>query len=409
MIPDSTICAIATPHGTGAIAIIRLSGSDTYPVLEKIFKPRRNISIRSVPSHTVLFGKITDGSDTIDESLVMCFRGPTSYTGEDLAEISCHGSLYIQNRILNLLIRHGARLARAGEFTQRAFMNGKMDLAQAEAVADVIASESKASHRLAIEQMRGGFSREISTLRSRLLEFATMIELELDFSEEDVEFADRSRLKALIGEIRQVIDRLVQSFQLGNVLKNGVPVAIAGRTNVGKSTLLNALLNEEKAIVSDIHGTTRDAIEDVISIGGVAFRFIDTAGLRETTDTIEKIGIERSYDRIAKAKIILYIIEAGDNSNDARTQIQAINTEDRQQLIVIINKADMYPAEQTAKLIDALNLPAPVLVISAKSGAGIEQLKQILSDTVQGSGQGEVIVTNARHYEALQKLSLIHI
>ncbi len=310
---ETTICALATP-GTGAIAVIRISGPDSYPIVEKVFRPATDGKVLSGQSpNTIHLGTIHDGEKVLDEVLVSLFRAPHSYTGEDSIEISCHGSPYIQQKILELLISNGAQPARAGEYTQRAFLNGKMDLSQAEAVADLIAAESEGAHKVALQQLRGGFSDKLKTLRGRLLHFISMIELELDFSEEDVEFADRQELVKLVDEIATLIRELVSSFQLGNVLKNGVPVAIIGRPNVGKSTLLNAILNEERAIVSEIEGTTRDSIEDTINLEGITFRFIDTAGIRETAETIENLGIRRTYQKIEQASIVLLLTEASDD------------------------------------------------------------------------------------------------
>ena len=298
MLDQSTICAIATSPGMGAIATIRLSGEQAIEIADLVFhSPAKNKKLANQKANTLHYGTISEGPEIIDEVVISLFRAPHSFTGEDIIEIGCHGSVYIQQRILQILIKHGARMAKPGEFTQRAFLNGKMDLSQAEAVADLISSSNAANHKMALKQMRGGFSKEISKLRGQLLHFIAMVELELDFSEEDVEFADRKELIRLTNEIEELLAKLANSFKLGNVLKNGVPVAIVGETNVGKSTLLNALLKEEKAIVSDIHGTTRDVIEDVINIDGTDFRFFDTAGIRETTDHIENLGIERSYSK----------------------------------------------------------------------------------------------------------------
>ena len=293
-ITNDTIVALATASGSGAVAIIRVSGKDSFSIVNSIFKPKGNKNILSEASHTIHLGNIIDDHKTLDEVLISLFRNPKSYTGEDVIEINCHGSSYIQQEILQLLLRKGCRMAEAGEFTLRAFLNGKMDLSQAEAVADLIASDSEAAHQIAIQQMRGGFSNEIKHLRDQLLNFASLLELELDFAEEDVEFADRTQFVALLGKIEILLKRLIDSFALGNVIKNGIPVSIVGAPNVGKSTLLNALLNEERAIVSDIAGTTRDTIEDEISIGGLRFRFIDTAGIRDTKDQIEHIGIQKN-------------------------------------------------------------------------------------------------------------------
>ena len=315
MINNDIICAISTAPGNGAIAVVRLSGEESIALCDKVFLSPTNKRLIDQQANTLHFGSLMDGDRIIDEVVVSLFQGPRSYTGEDVVEISCHGSVYIQQQVLQLLTKNGARLAKPGEFTLRAFINGKMDLSQAEAVADLIASTSSSAHQVAIQQMRGGFSSEIAHLRDRLLHFISLLELELDFSEEDVEFADRKQLHDLLNNIHNLIQKLLKSFDLGNVIKNGVPVAIVGHTNVGKSTLLNRILNEEKAIVSDIAGTTRDVIEDVINIEGVSFRFIDTAGIRETSDTIETIGIERTYERISKASIILLKASVSSSTN----------------------------------------------------------------------------------------------
>jgi tRNA modification GTPase len=359
-------------------------------------------------TNTIHFGVLKDGDKIIDEVVISLFKNPNSYTGEDLVEISCHGSEYIQQQILQLLVRKGARLAKPGEFTMRAFMNGKMDLSQAEAVADLIASSSATSHKVAIQQMRGGFSSEIVSLRDRLLHFISLLELELDFSEEDVEFADRKQLNDLLNNIQSLIQKLLKSFDLGNVIKNGIPVAIVGHTNVGKSTLLNRILNEEKAIVSDIAGTTRDVIEDVINIDGVAFRFIDTAGIRETVDTIESIGIERTYDRISKASIVLLLVDATENDADIEKAIKTVESKigaSDKKLIVVVNKIDQ--AKVNLNVDKILRENDSLLQISAKTGENIDQLiKELLSVVNLSSlNQNDVIVTNARHYEALEKAS----
>ncbi|MDX9697939.1 MAG: tRNA uridine-5-carboxymethylaminomethyl(34) synthesis GTPase MnmE, partial [Bacteroidales bacterium] len=344
MITNDIICAISTPQGNGAIAVIRLSGSGAIELCDKLFQsPKSNKKLIDQAANTIHFGVLKENEKVFDEVVVSLFKNPHSYTGEDVVEISCHGSEYIQQQILQLFIKNGARLAKPGEFTMRAFLNGKMDLSQAEAVADLIASASASSHKVAIQQMRGGFSSEIAVLRGQLLHFISLLELELDFSEEDVEFADRKQLHNLLHNISVLIERLLNSFKLGNVIKNGIPVAIVGQTNVGKSTLLNRILNEEKAIVSDIAGTTRDVIEDVINIEGVAFRFIDTAGIRETTDTIETIGIERTFDRIDKASIVLFLIDANDNENDISVAIKKVKDrigKSDKKLIALLNKID---------------------------------------------------------------------
>ncbi|MGE5943705.1 MAG: tRNA uridine-5-carboxymethylaminomethyl(34) synthesis GTPase MnmE, partial [Flavobacteriales bacterium] len=310
MILQDTIVALATPSGAGAIAVIRLSGPDAIHFADKQFKSVSGKLLAKQKTHTIHLGHIMDGHKTIDEVLVSVFKNPNSYTGEDVVEISCHGSKYIQQEIIQLFLRNGCRMATAGEFTLRAFLNGKLDLSQAEAVADLITSDNEASHQIAIQQMRGGFSSEIAKLREELLNFASLIELELDFAEEDVEFADRTKFKDLVERISFVLKRLIDSFAVGNVIKNGIPVAIVGEPNVGKSTLLNALLNEERAIVSEIAGTTRDTVEDEISIGGMGFRFIDTAGIRETQDVVESIGIKKTFEKIDQAQVVIYLFDS---------------------------------------------------------------------------------------------------
>ena len=340
---QDTICAIATAQG-GAIGCIRVSGPEAIEITSCIFTPAAtNRELGDSKPYTLTFGRIYDGSEVIDEVLVSLFRAPHSYTGENSTEITCHGSAYILQKVLQLLIKNGCRMAAPGEYTQRAFLNGKMDLSQAEAVADLIASSSAATHRLAMSQMRGGFSKELATLRDQLLHFTSLIELELDFSDhEELEFADRSELCQLANNIEKVIARLVNSFNVGNAIKNGVPVAIIGETNAGKSTLLNVLLNEDKAIVSDIHGTTRDIIEDTVNIGGITFRFIDTAGIRETSDTIGSLGIERTFQKLDQAEIVLWMIDAT-NAQAQITQLagQLLPRCERKQLILVYNKADL--------------------------------------------------------------------
>jgi len=409
MVSEEIICAISTPQGNGAIAVIRLSGKESISLIDRLyFSPKEGKKLIEQPGNTIHFGVLKDGEKIIDEVVISLFKNPNSYTGEDLVEISCHGSEYIQKQILQLLIKNGARLAKPGEFTLRAFMNGKMDLSQAEAVADLIASSSASSHKVAIQQMRGGFSSEIVDLRDRLLNFISLLELELDFSEEDVEFADRTQLNDLLNNIQNLILKLLKSFDLGNVLKNGVPVAIVGHTNVGKSTLLNRILNEEKAIVSDIAGTTRDVIEDVINIEGVSFRFIDTAGIRETSDAIETIGIERTYDRISKASIVLLLVDATEDINDIKKAIQIVEEKiggTEKKLIVAINKIDQKQVDENLQqLIRDKDI---ILRISAKTGENVDQLIEELLSVVNltSLNQNEVIVTNTRHYEALEKAS----
>ena len=408
MIQDSTICAISTPSGTGGIAVIRLSGSSAIALVDKVFRsPVKGKTLAAQPANTLHFGSVVQGDSLLDEVVVGLFRSPHSYTGEDVAEISCHGSVYVQQQILRLLIDNGAVLAKPGEFTQRAFLNGKMDLSQAEAVADLIASGNAAAHRVALNQMRGGFSGEIARLRDQLLHFITLIELELDFSEEDVEFADRSQLMELSRRIEKLITRLADSFRLGNAIKNGVPVAIVGETNVGKSTLLNALLNDEKAIVSDIHGTTRDVIEDVVNLEGVLFRFFDTAGLRHTTDTIESLGIERSYRKLEQASIVLLVLDLTSPAENIISRIRLIREKVADQaLILVANKSDLATKEARDSLGGLpLNGNESLVFISAKGKENIhglirEMLQAVAADKVQAE---DVIVTNIRHYEALTR------
>ncbi len=402
---SEVICAISTPPGMGAIAVIRLSGEGSVALVDSIFQAASGKKLESQPSHTVHFGRISDAEELLDEVLVTLFRGSRSFTGEESVEISCHGSLYIQQRLMELLIRRGARMAEAGEFTRRAFRNGKFDLSQAEAVADLIASSSRASHRVAMNQMRGGFARKLAELRDKLLQFVTLIELELDFSEEDVEFANREKLSELTNEIEQEIQTLTDSFRLGNAIKSGIPVAIIGETNVGKSTLLNLLLNEEKAIVSEIHGTTRDVIEDTVNIGGVTFRFIDTAGIRQTTDAIETLGIERTFRKIEQASIVLWMIDM----TTSRAQIEdlaasIIPTLKDKQVILLFNKADLIPDEQRADFATLLpSLNAERLFISAKRQQNTDKLQEILvkAAAIPSIGEEDVIVTNLRHYASL--------
>ncbi len=401
MIHQDTIIALATPSGAGAIAIIRLSGNDAITIASEVFKSISGKDLSKQKSHTVHLGNILDGNRIIDEVLATVFKNPSSYTGENVVEFSCHGSSYIQQEIIQLLLRKGCRMATAGEFTLQAFLNGKMDLSQAEAVADLIASDSKASHQLAIQQMRGGFSTEIEELRIQLLNFASLIELELDFSEEDVEFANRDEFQKLISKIKILLKKLIDSFATGNVLKNGIPVAIVGRPNSGKSTLLNALLNEERAIVSNIAGTTRDTIEDEITIGGVRFRFIDTAGLRETTDEIEKIGVERALEKLEKSSIYIYLFDSSEmNIEDVKKEIANFSTNSKQ--LLVANKIDKTSKEQLAA-IDNSNLP--FLPISAKNKESIHLLTNSLLELagIEELDSNQLMVTNSRHYDILLK------
>lgn len=410
---QDTICAISTAQG-GAIGVIRVSGSEAIAITSKIFVPLNNIPLEERKAYTLIFGKIMgDNNEMIDEVLVSLFRAPHSYTGEDAVEISCHGSTYILQQIMQRLIHEGCRMAKPGEYTQRAFLNGKMDLSQAEAVADLIASSSAATHRLAMSQMRGGFSKELSELRNKLLHLTSLMELELDFSDhEELEFADRSELQSIADEIEHLISKLTDSFSIGNAIKNGIPVAIIGETNAGKSTLLNALLNEEKAIVSDIHGTTRDVIEDTINIQGITFRFIDTAGIRETSDTIESIGIKRTFEKLEQANIVLWMIDGKDNKNICTLKEELLPLCEGKQLIILFNKTDLLNEQQKAALTSSLSdIDAPQLFISAKSGKGLSQLENKLVETahIPEISQNDIIVTNVRHYEALTlALSAIH-
>jgi tRNA modification GTPase len=393
-----TICALSSAPGMGAIALIRLSGKDAMSIVESIFTK----SLASQKTHTAHFGRIHKDDNIIDEVVVTLYKNPGSFTGEDIVEIACHGSVYIQEQILELLIQKGARMAGSGEFSLRAFMNGKMDLSQTEAIADLISSTSKAAHKVAMHQMRGGFSSEINELREGLISFASLVELELDFSQEDVEFADRQQLRELVEQVNAKVSSLLHSYKLGNVIKNGVPVAIVGSPNAGKSTLLNALLNEEKAIVSDIAGTTRDVIEDTIVLNGVEFRFIDTAGIRETEDIIENLGIKRAYDQIKKAAIILLLIDLTEMSEDfvlqqIATFEKSVNLEE-QDFIPIFNKVDQVDLKQYQKLTEK------GLFISAKTKDNLEDLVNRLAATVGNVHEGDqTIVTNARHYEILLK------
>jgi len=430
---EDVICAISTPPGMGAIAVVRLSGEGAIALVDTIFISPSGKKLISQQPNTVHFGRIYEGKEVIDEVLVTLFHAPHSFTGEESVEISCHGSLYIQQKILELLVSHGARLAQPGEFTRRAFLNGKFDLSQAEAVADLIASTSQVSHRVAMNQMRGGFAQKLNELREELLQFVSLVELELDFSEEDVEFADRRQLHELTKKIETDIEKLANSFKLGNAIKKGIPVAIIGETNAGKSTLLNALLNEEKAIVSDIHGTTRDAIEDTVNIGGIVFRFIDTAGIRQTSDTLENIGIERTFKKIEQASIVLWVIDLTAPEENLRKTAEALIPKlNKKQVILLFNKADLLSPEDATPMQLSLSsfpkamtkepafsstqkahpkqhllpeLKAERLFISAKTQQNIDQLQSLLVEMahIPQIGENDVIVTNLRHYEALKK------
>ena len=408
----TTVCAPATAGG-GAIAIIRMSGDKSLEILSSVFvRDGKMVKAEDLKGYSLYFGSIYDGKDFLDEVLVSVFRLPLSYTGEDMVEISCHASSHIQQRLIKLLISNGATAAAPGEFTMRAFVNGKMDLSQAEAVADLIASESEAAHRLAANQLRGGFSREISKLRSELLEFASLVELELDFSEEDVEFADRRSMVEKIISIKGLVDSLASSFRLGNAIKNGIPVVIAGRPNVGKSSLLNALLKEERAIVSSIPGTTRDYIEETVHIGGLLFRFTDTAGLRESEDTIESMGIERTLRKIDEAEVVIALVEASDDASYVKEFAESLRPKSGdpgRKIIVAANKCDILSGESEEGILKLFSgsVAFPVIMISATTGKGTEELKQMLLSSIDTGNleTPQYIVTNARHYHALEETS----
>lgn len=405
---NDTICALSTPSGSGALGVIRVTGREAINMVHFLFEGK-NLEFQK--GQSLHFGKIVEDGEVLDEVLVSLFKGPNSFTGEDTVEISCHGSSYILARVLNAIMKGGARLAKPGEFTMRAFSNGKMDLAQAEAVADLIASESKAAHQIALNQMRGGFSEKINQLREELIHFTSLIELELDFGEEDVEFADRDDLKSLVNKLILMISELVESFSTGNALKNGIPVAIIGQPNVGKSTLLNALLNEDKAIVSEIAGTTRDSIEDEIKIGGVSFRFIDTAGIRETEDIVENIGIKRTYQMVDKAKVILYLIDIAKDSKDhIENNIKEIRNrikDSDQELIILGNKIDQvehYLEAIPEEIKDKVSESETSIFLSADKKINLDQLTDLLKQIAEEKlkGANNILVSNARHYEALK-------
>jgi len=393
---QDTIIALSTPPGSGAIGVIRLSGPEAISLTNQVFSGK---NLEDQLSHTLHFGLIKDGEQLVDEVVAGLFVAPKSYTKENVVEISCHGSNYIIQQIINLLISKGARAAKPGEFTLRAFLNGAFDLSQAEAVADLIASNSKASHDVAMQQMRGGFANELKALREQLIHFASMIELELDFAEEDVEFANRDQLRNLVTKINHVLSRLISSFELGNVIKNGVPIVIAGKPNVGKSTLLNALLNEERAIVSDIAGTTRDTIEDELTIGGIVFRFIDTAGIRDTADIIEALGVERTLEKMKQAKLIIYMADASQRLAEIEEQVRGLEKLNIPYLI-LINKADLLNPQQREEF-GRLN----AVFIAAKDKLGIDELKNTLLEQVNlhHINTSETLVTNIRHVEALKQ------
>lgn len=408
LLNDDTIAALATPHGSGAIAVIRLSGKNAIAITEKVFRTKGFTSkdLKNKASHTAHFGLIVEDDVILDEVLVTIFKAPNTYTGEEIVEISCHGSVFIQQHILQLLFKHGARPAQAGEFTLRAFLNGKFDLSQAEAVADLIASNSATSHQVAMQHMRGGFSSKIAVLRENLVNFASLIELELDFSEEDVEFADRTDLKKLIHTIQGIIDKLISSFELGNVIKNGIPVAIVGKPNAGKSTLLNVLLEDDRAIVSEIPGTTRDTIEDEMIIGGVLFRFIDTAGIRTTSDVIEQIGVNKAFEVIKKSAIVIYLFDTHELSRgDLELELSLIRGHiGNSQLLVVGNKIDFEVLEDLKQ--EFADVPG-IQFISAKEHKYIHELKHSLVSLFDNRtvNTTDTIVTNSRHVDSLNRAS----
>jgi len=399
---NDTIVALSTPSGVGAIALVRLSGPKAIEIADKIFLGKQ---LSKQSSHTIHFGKIIDGAKVIDEVLVSIFKNPRSYTGQDSIEISCHGSPYISEQVIKLCISTGARTADPGEFTMRAFLNGQLDLSQAEAVADLISSETQAQHDLAINQMRGGYSDMIKTLRDKLIEFASLLELENDFSEEDVEFADRTALVKLITNIKTLIAELLQSFDYGNAIKEGVPVAIIGKPNVGKSTLLNALLNEDRAIISATPGTTRDVIEDTMQLDGILFRFIDTAGIRETQDEIESIGITKTKEQIKKAQIILYIDEIKEDHTEIVSELKQHDL-DLEKTIILLNKIDDFHkchSYDVEEAVSTLINRTPTIAISAKSGKHLDKLRSALTSKVKkAKSSSNIIVSNLRHHEAFQ-------
>lgn len=414
MTDNSTIAAIATAPGQGAIAVIRLSGPDTYSISDKLFYPSAGKkSLTKLPRNSIVHGTLIFKKEIIDDVLLSVFKAPHSYTGEDVIEISCHGSVVVQKKILHILIQSGARLAKPGEFTMRAFLNGKLDLSQAEAVADLISSTSEASRKVALQQMRGGFSNQIKQLRERLLNFISLIELELDFSEEDVEFADRVLLRSLVKEIYDTLNHIAGSFDLGNAIKNGIPVAIIGEPNVGKSTLLNVLLNEERAIVSEIPGTTRDTIEDTIHLGDLLFRFIDTAGIRETTDSIETIGIERTFEKVRQASVVLLMVDANATNEFIREKLNKLNEfvqDQSKEIILVVNKIDKlkepFNQEKFRQAIsDGMDKEFGIAGISAKMKINIEQLSSMIIaiSGIKEIENEDIIITNARHFEALEK------
>ncbi len=401
---NDTIVALATGQNIGAISVIRLSGEDAIVICDKIFK---GVILEKVPTHTTHFGKIMQGQTVVDEVLVTVFKNKKSYTGQNTVEISCHGSKYICAQIIALCISNGCRLAEAGEFTQRAFLNGKLDLSQAEAVADLIASENKSQHAIAMQQMRGGISTELQNMRDELITFASLLELELDFSEEDVAFADRNAFNNLLEKLHTSLTGLTKSFAYGNAIKNGIPVAIVGKPNAGKSTLLNVLLNEERAIVSEIAGTTRDTIEDVINIEGIAFRFIDTAGIRKSDDVIEKIGIEKTLEKVKLAQIIMLIVDVAEPMAEIMLQYKNLNLGTQQQAVIVLNKIDAMSVCDAYDIEEALmtTLGCQALAISAKQEMHTEKLSNILLNIVNASKHNsqDIVISNARHLQAIEE------
>lgn len=399
-----TICAISTPAGVGGIAVVRLSGDGVKELVERFLFSTASKNQKLMPRRAT-FCTLRDGDEVIDEVVATYFAAPHSYTGEDVVEISCHGSFYVQQRVIQLFINAGARLAEPGEFTQWAFLNGRLDLSQAEAVADLIDSKSEAAHHLAVSQMRGGYSKELETLRQQLIDTTALLELELDFSDEDLEFVSRDRVSRMVADIKARVGRLVSSFQTGNAIKNGIPVAIVGRPNVGKSTLLNAMLGEERAIVSDIPGTTRDTIEETLDIDGFTFRFIDTAGLRHSNDAIEMMGVERSRETLRRARVVLYVVDSDDCEDEVEEVAKMLDAES-QSLIVARNKVDCIAgcSEKEHQSMNINSQTVNVSLISAKNGLGLDELKRLMVEAVREriGEQGDVLLTNARHYEALR-------
>ena len=408
MYTEGTIIALSSPPGSGAISIIRLSGEDAISITDKVFKSNSNKPLSKLEGQSLTYGVISDGKEVIDEVVISIYRSPHSYTGEDIVEISCHGSPYIQQKIISTFLDKKVRLASPGEFTLRAYLNNKKDLSQAEAVSDLIASESKEAHRVAMDQMRGGYSSEIELLREKLIDFKSLIELELDFSEEDVEFANREDLNKLLDELDTKLSKLIDSFSYGNVIKEGVTVTIAGKPNAGKSSLLNAILNDDKAIVSEIPGTTRDAIEDTCVINGIKFRFIDTAGIRDTEDTIESIGVEKAKSKVGKSRVLIYLYDRSDISfEELKNEINSFKRDDLQ-IYLVENKIDLLTNSNTDTLEDKLNdyfnkKEVNLMRISTLDNKDVENLKSEVSKNINLSSENSVVVSNSRHLDALKK------